>query len=628
THPQGRNKAGSRSSRRGSAEFQAEAYLDWPCVRCTFINAYTEEACGGCGGGNRKRDRLLRERKEQAEKRGRLESLRQCRDKSLKEEAFKDVLEDSSDDGDNDDNGGIDGNQARGKQSAISAPHQTSTATLTPAAAAAKSSSTIAPSSSSRDNDTQAAAAAAAAEGQHQKTHCHSSSGNACVINILPPDLLLQCAEYLGDARSLCRVREVCFAWTVSLDDREAGRRLWRPLFYRLRASGSIDRATDTTGQQNRKLKVYDLGGATTATPAPNRRASSDAAASVRASPAGLAASAPSPSQQRQRSSSLSSSSAAAAAAAAAGRGFSALAKGSSGSIGNAVTGAVSSSCVVCGLIQREGYSGRDCEMCASALTSSQGRQSPATPRLAYTRVNLSGGAARDSSSAYSCSSMPHRQHQRPEQRASVAGARPSPSVLHRQTHERASDDGVDADGAAGGTPGASTRVGTSSTQDREEGGPGSAASNVDWHFLVKRLAEEKRIASGWGSLHHGWLWLQRALQTMLRRRRGNEPCAISETSQTGGTEAGVPGQPGSQQQRQQQQQIASTAVAGGRATGDASLGELDPTIARLVRKLASKKWVLLYDSLKATFTLQAEGIARKVVFEAMAAAANAAARD
>ena len=62
-----------------------------------------------------------------------------------------------------------------------------------------------------------------------------------------------------------------------------------------------------------------------------------------------------------------------------------------------------------------------------------------------------------------------------------------------------------------------------------------------------------------------------------------------------------------------------------GRQAGD---GELDPTIARLVGKLARKKWVILYDSLKATFTLQAEGIAREVVFEAMAAAADAAARD
>lgn len=68
-----------------------------------------------------------------------------------------------------------------------------------------------------------------------------------------------------------------------------------------------------------------------------------------------------------------------------------------------------------------------------------------------------------------------------------------------------------------------------------------------------------------------------------------------------------------------------SAPAAASRQVGD---GELDPTIARLVRKLASKKWVLLYDSLKATFTLQAEGVAREVVFEAMAAAASAAARD
>ena len=62
----------------------------------------------------------------------------------------------------------------------------------------------------------------------------------------------------------------------------------------------------------------------------------------------------------------------------------------------------------------------------------------------------------------------------------------------------------------------------------------------------------------------------------------------------------------------------------GGYAGGDAGLGEQDPRVARLVRKLASKKWVLLYDSLKATFTLQAEGIAREVVVEIAAAAAAA----
>lgn len=58
----------------------------------------------------------------------------------------------------------------------------------------------------------------------------------------------------------------------------------------------------------------------------------------------------------------------------------------------------------------------------------------------------------------------------------------------------------------------------------------------------------------------------------------------------------------------------------------DGGLGDLDPTISRLVRKLANKGWVRFYDSLKATFTLQAEGIARQVVFDADAIADNAAA--
>lgn len=77
-----RSSSGGRA-RRGSAgfELQAEAFLDWPCVRCTFINAYTEDACGGCGGGNRKRERLRRERREEVERLGRLQSARECRDR-------------------------------------------------------------------------------------------------------------------------------------------------------------------------------------------------------------------------------------------------------------------------------------------------------------------------------------------------------------------------------------------------------------------------------------------------------------------------------------------------------------------------------------------------------------------
>lgn len=124
----------------------------------------------------------------------------------------------------------------------------------------------------------------------------------------------------------------------------------------------------------------------------------------------------------------------------------------------------------------------------------------------------------------------------------------------------------------------------------------------------------------------------------MLRRRRGQEllgvtpSCAVPSSS-SGCNQAEPPafcrdsrrrgaGTGGAFYVGPQQQQ---NTLAVGRQVGD---GELDPTIAWLVGKLARKKWVLLYDSLKATFTLQAEGIAREVVFEAMAAAADAAARD
>ena len=82
-HLQGARNSGGTRTRRGSAgfELQAEAFLDWPCVRCTFINAYTEDACGGCGGANRKRERLLRESREEVERLGRLQSARECRDR-------------------------------------------------------------------------------------------------------------------------------------------------------------------------------------------------------------------------------------------------------------------------------------------------------------------------------------------------------------------------------------------------------------------------------------------------------------------------------------------------------------------------------------------------------------------
>ncbi|CAN0522151.1 unnamed protein product, partial [Ectocarpus sp. 8 AP-2014] len=320
--------------------------------------------CGGCGGSNKKRDRLLRERREEAEKLSRLQTARRCRDR--REEALKDVLEDSSD-SENDDH-----NPRR----ETPAPHTTTPVEdETPVSAAAASETT---SAAPADDNTD----------RPKTPRQHPGSGGGCVINILPPDLLLQCAEYLGDARSLCRVREVCLGWLLALDDREAGSRLWRPLFYRLRASGSIHKATDTTGQQNRQLKVYDLG-----TTPPNRGSSASAFGN------GLTAgvSTPSPSQETRLSSGGPP-------ALAAGKGT----PWSSGSGSAAAAAVVASSCVVCGLIQRDGYSGKDCEMCASALVLVRGRESPATPRLAYTRVNLSGGGG--SSSSFSSPTMMRRQ--------------------------------------------------------------------------------------------------------------------------------------------------------------------------------------------------------------------------
>lgn len=83
TRSSGSGNAGRAGRGSARSDLQAEAYADWPCVRCTFINAYTEDACGGCGGANKKRDRLLRERREEAEKLGRLQTARRCRDRRV-----------------------------------------------------------------------------------------------------------------------------------------------------------------------------------------------------------------------------------------------------------------------------------------------------------------------------------------------------------------------------------------------------------------------------------------------------------------------------------------------------------------------------------------------------------------
>lgn len=382
---------------------------------------------------------------------------------------MKDVLEDSSDSEN-------DNHKPQGETPVSNARKPVEDEPPVSAASASASASEITSAAPAEDNTDQA-----------KPLQQHPSSSSGCVISILPPDLLLQCAEYLGDARSLCRVREVCLGWLLALDDREAGSRLWRPLFCRLRASGSIHKATDATGQQNRQLKVYDLG-----TTPPNR--GSSAAAFGNGLTAGV--STPSPSQKPRLSSG--------------GPPTLTAGKGASWSSGSGSAAAVTaSSCVVCGLIQREGYSGKDCEMCASALVLVRGRESPATPRLAYTRVNLSGGGG--SSSSFSSPTMMRRQ-QHPGCPVTGAGSSPSPDLrLKGRVGGIATPPGASADGACE-TERSSRSSGSGGAQGLEEEF-GRGARSVDWHFLVKRLAEEKRIASGWGSLQHGWVWLQRELQ-------------------------------------------------------------------------------------------------------------------
>ena len=437
--------------------------------------------------------------------------------RSLKEEAFRDLLEDSGD-SDVDGGGGGGGGEANSHPRAKLTPAEHTLGTEAAAAAAAYSAAAAAaPTTPTAESAVgNGGSLSTAAPGPYR-----SSAGNGeCVIGTLPPDLLLQCAEYLGDTRSLCRVREVCHGWVVTLDDREAGQRLWRPLFYRLRASGSIHRATDATGQQHRQLKVYDLGtttasAAAAATP-PNHRSGVGSAAIGRGPATGVSGSrsgsTSSPLQQGPATPS---------------GGYSSSSAGKSPG-----PPAQPSACVVCGLIQREGYSGRDCEMCASSLVLVQSGDSPAapapaTPRLAYTRVNLSGGGSGPSPSKvppFSSSSQRQRQQQQQQQQhqhqqqgmpRSGSGSGPSPLVggtANKNESESAGAGAARGRGAGGGGgSGGGGSVRGCGEEEQEE--LGESARSIDWHFLVKRLAEEKRISGGWGSLHHGWVWLQRALQ-------------------------------------------------------------------------------------------------------------------
>lgn len=195
-----------------------------------------------------------------------------------------------------------------------------------------------------------------------------------------------------------------------------------------------------------------------------------------------------------------------------------------------------SGACLVCGLIQRKGYTGKDCEMCASSLmlamtanSSGESSLSTSTPRVAYTRVNLSGSSNISSSGGGSSGTVvltSSTSSTSPTYPISTAAL--TPSFYYSSSLKSLGPSGhavcpysspLDKNMKCGGVSSAgggvscgtkSTVAGNSVDCEKEIGGSDGV---VDWHFLVKRLAEEKRIAAGWGSLHHGWLWLQRALQ-------------------------------------------------------------------------------------------------------------------
>lgn len=386
--------------------------------------------------------------------------------RSLKEEALKDVLDDSEDD------------RTSVTPTAPTGVHREGEACSGNRKSDGPSTPVTAPSKPTAPEATSWSNGSSSPRQDSRQQRDDRTQGLSCYVGILPPDLLLQCAEFLGDTQSLCRVREVSLGWLVALDDREAGRRLWRPVFYRLRASGSIHAATDATGQRRRQLKVYDL---TTASPNTSRGAAS-------ALRDGAVVSTPSPAKALAAGSSVEKRSWL----------VRELSQGSTPvSEAGSLAGTVprrASACLVCGLIQRQGYTGRDCEMCASSLMLVQGRESSDTPRVAYTRVKLSGSAGKMSSSA-SPASIPLLTSSSPSRRISSASGDVSIA--------RGGNDGRE-DGGAGGV------VGDGIDRDEEKMG---SACNVDWHFLVKRLAEEKRVTAGWGSLRHGWVWLQGELQ-------------------------------------------------------------------------------------------------------------------
>lgn len=422
--------------------------------------------------------------------------------RSLKEEAMKDVLEDSDSEGEDGSHPPTTPYDADGATdtSVIGAVNRSQVPP--PTAGERASSPPVTQEADSRSTSTTPAPkldSTLVTGEQQQQQREQQQRGCVCFIRTLPPDLLLQCAEFLGSTRTLCRLREVSFGWLVSLDGREAGRRLWRPVFYRLRASGSIHASTDARGQQRRQLKVYDLGVASPTTSDTSSALESGAGVATTPSPAQRSVMGVSAAGKRCREAGAGAGTGAGTATAS-GVGGSARCAGA----GGGGTGRRASACLVCGLIQREGYGGEDCEMCASYLVLVQGRDSPATPRVAYTRVNISeragGSSSFFSSSSSSTGAIPAEQ----------VAASPSPNVSSTCRASPARQGRMYCGDAGGGGSGLRWTAGSDAGADE---GNEAGGSDVDWHFLVKRLAEEKRIATGWGSLQHGWLWLQRALQ-------------------------------------------------------------------------------------------------------------------
>ncbi|CAM9403233.1 unnamed protein product, partial [Discosporangium mesarthrocarpum] len=523
--------------------------------------------------------------------------------RSLKEESLRDVLDDSDDD---DENCNVKDNKKSPTSTTVGTSENTTPTALTAGAAAEAVQPNLHPTCP-----------------RPQGHHKEPRELGHCYVARFPPDLLLQCAEYLTfSPRPLCRAREVCWGWLVLFDGPGAGERLWRPVFGALSATGAISGGGGALGK-GRRLKAYNLSGGL---PGSGRGGTAVGQGTRR----GI-----SPPLRPPSATNPATTDAAGAASAA-----------------DFPTGAGMATvervrvCGACGLLQREGYLGSGCEMCLSSLMLTQTREEGerVTPRLAYMRVELSGpGEERPLTT--SLSSPGGRDGRYAPAQGGACWLRSSPRAEH----------GADpAAAAAAGGLGVGVGVGVGGN-DREvpvDGGEawgssgcggGGRVQPLDWHFLVKRLTVEKRLAGQWGSLHRGWEWLQADLQARFRRRMigstsNNTPAPSTplrqSTHPTPATHASRQGKVQGQKEEEvgknhppqetppplaqpswtQRQPSPPRCLAEGGERGALEEVEPDPTVARVFRKLAHKRWVALYDSLKALFSLQAEEVAREVV--------------